>query len=81
MDSRRVDVKAPISPPVEWLLVFNLKQEGWKIDEMMLNVIPKWTWDVETLDWGKRENIKVTFLNTKTGSENDERVRGGMKSR
>lgn len=36
MDSRRVDVKVPISPPAGWLLVFNLKLEGWKIDETML---------------------------------------------
>lgn len=36
MESRRVDVKAPISPPVEWLQFFNPKQSCWKIDEMML---------------------------------------------
>lgn len=36
MESRQVDVKAPISLPVEWLLFFNLKQKGWKIGEMMV---------------------------------------------
>lgn len=36
MDSHWVDVKAAISPTLGWLQVFNLKQKGRKIDEIML---------------------------------------------